>query len=120
MNRRKCKACAPTGEGTGKTPPFTQALCRPPVALEGIAAANIQIDGTDVSATTIHAFFDLDAENHTTRLDFAKRTAKVEAILALDVLLLDEAAEPRNRGHALDWHASGAASSTGSGFRASR
>ena len=30
VNRRKCKACAPTGEGTGKTPPFTQALCRPP------------------------------------------------------------------------------------------
>ena len=66
--------------------------------LEGIAAANVEIPGTDVSATTIHALFDLDAENYTTRLDFAKRTTKVETILALDCLLLDEAAESRKHG----------------------
>ena len=72
------------------------------VPLEGIAAANVQIDGADVSATTIHAFFDLDAENYTTRLDFAKRTTKVETILALDVLLLDEATESWKHGPTLD------------------
>ena len=63
------------------------------ITLEGIAAANAEIPGTDVSATTIHALFDLDSETFATRLDFSKRTTKVEAILALDVLLLDEAAE---------------------------
>ena len=77
-------------------------LVAPVSTLEGIAAANVEIPGTDVSATTIHAFFDLDAEDYTTRLDFAKRTTKVEAILALDVLLLDEAAESRKHGLTLD------------------
>ena len=74
----------------------------PVIILEGIAAANVEIPGTDVSATTIHALFDLDAETFTTRLDFAKRTTKVETILALDVLLLDEAAASRKRRLTLD------------------
>ena len=74
----------------------------PVITLEGIAAANVEIPGTDVSATTIHALFDLDAETFTTRLDFAKRTTKVETILALDCLLLDEAAESRKHGLTLD------------------
>ena len=72
------------------------------ITVEGIAAANVEIPGTDVSATTIHALFDLDAETFTTRLDFAKRTTKVEAILALDVLLMDGAAGSRKHGLTLD------------------
>ena len=44
-----CKAAAPTG----------------------IAAANIEIDGTDICAATLHSVFDLDAE-YQSNLDFAK------------------------------------------------
>ena len=40
----------------------------------GIAASNIEIEGTHVSATTLHAMFDFDTEL-TTRLDFSKGTA---------------------------------------------
>ena len=65
---KKCKAAAPTG----------------------IAAANVEIDGTDVSATTIHAMFDLDTEFQT-KLDLSKFDhAKVATLMALEVLLLDE------------------------------
>ena len=77
----------------------------------------MEIPGTDVSATTIHAFFDLDAEKYTTRLDFAKRTVKVQTILALDVLLLDEVAGSRIPGPPLIELASDVQPSrTGSGF----
>ena len=57
----------------------------------GIAAANVEIEGTDVCATTIHNLFDLDNE-YTSKLDFAHLTnAKVAGLMALNVLLLDEA-----------------------------
>ena len=36
----------------------------------GIAASNIEIEGTDVAATTIHSLFEFDAE-FKTKLDFA-------------------------------------------------
>ena len=66
---KKAKACAPTG----------------------IAAANVEIEGTDVSAMTVHAMFDLDTE-WKTKLDFSKQDhSKVGALMALQVLLLDEA-----------------------------
>ena len=65
---KKCKAAAPTG----------------------IAAANVEIDGTDVSATTLHAMFDLDTE-FKTKLDFANFDhTKVATLMELEVLLLDE------------------------------
>jgi hypothetical protein len=68
VNGRKTKACAPTG----------------------IAAANVEIEGTDVAATTLHATFALDAELDCT-LDFGKPGhEKVSALLSLEVLLLDE------------------------------
>ena len=62
------KACAPTG----------------------IAAANIDLPGTDVAANTIHSLFDLDGEM-TTKLNFAKADdPKVAILLGLQVLLIDE------------------------------
>jgi len=68
VNDIKCKAAAPTG----------------------IAAANVEIEGTDVAATTLHAMFELDTE-FKTKLDFAKLDyAKVAALMALQVLLIDE------------------------------
>ena len=68
VNDKKCKAAAPTG----------------------IAAANVEIEGTDVAATTLHAMFDLDTE-FKTKLDFAKLDhAKVAVLMALQVLLIDE------------------------------
>ena len=59
----------------------------------GIAAANIEIEGTDVTATTIHALFDLDTE-FVTKLDLSKLDhKKVAALMSLEVLLMDEAAQ---------------------------
>ena len=56
----------------------------------GIAAANIEIDGTEVCAATLHNVFDLDSE-YTLNLDFSKPgVEKVGAILKMKVLFLDE------------------------------
>ena len=69
VNGKRCKAAAPTG----------------------IAAANVEIEGTDVSASTIHTLFDLDTE-FKSKLDFAKLSnSRVADLMALEVLLLDEA-----------------------------
>ena len=64
-----CKAAAPTG----------------------IAAANIEIDGTDICAATLHSVFDMDS-HYKSNLDFAKPGVdKVAAILNMKVLFIDEA-----------------------------
>ena len=56
----------------------------------GIAAANIEIEGTDVCASTIHALYDLDVD-YQSKLDFTKiDNPKVKALLNMKVLLLDE------------------------------
>ena len=56
----------------------------------GIAAANVEIENTDVAATTIHALFELDGELHS-KMDFAKLDdPKVASLLRLQVSLLDE------------------------------
>ena len=58
-----CKAAAPTG----------------------IAAANVEVEGTDVTATTLHALLELDGELKT-KLDLAKLDhAKVAALMKLQV-----------------------------------
>ena len=68
VNGKKARACAPTG----------------------IASANVEIEGTDVAATTIHALFDLDCELKT-KLDFAKVDhPKVQSLMELEVLFVDE------------------------------
>ena len=68
LNGKKVRACAPTG----------------------IAAANIELEGTVVSASTLHCFFDFDG-CYESRLDFSKTTnEKVDAVINLDVLMLDE------------------------------
>ena len=49
----------------------------------GIAAANIEIDGTDICAATLHSVFDLDG-TYKSKLDFTKPGAdKVAAILKM-------------------------------------
>ena len=51
----------------------------------------MEIEGTDVSASTIHTLFDLDTE-FKSKLDFAKLSnTRVADLMAMDVLLLDEA-----------------------------
>ena len=62
----------------------------------GIAASNIEIDGTEICAATLHNVFGLDSECSSS-LDFTKPGVdKVAAILKMKVLLLDEA-RPRSR-----------------------
>jgi hypothetical protein len=62
------KACAPTG----------------------IAAANVEVPGTVVTASTIHYLFDLDTD-FKTKLDFSKSgNAKVKDMTTMRVLLIDE------------------------------
>ena len=57
---------------------------------KGIAAANIEIEKTEVAATTIHNLMEFDNE-YRTKLDFAKLShAKAAALMVLEVLLLDE------------------------------
>ena len=71
VHNKHAKACAPTG----------------------IAAANVEIDGTDVSASTIHAMLDLDTDLKS-KLDFAKQSHdKVAALMALEVLFVDEVSQ---------------------------
>ena len=68
VNSFPFKACAPTG----------------------IAAANVEVPGTDVVATTIHYLFDLDTD-FKTKLDFSKLgNAKVKDVKKMRVLLIDE------------------------------
>ena len=56
----------------------------------GIAAANVELEGTAVGASTLRCFFDFDG-NYESRLDFPKTThEKVEKLIGLQVLLLDE------------------------------
>ena len=71
INKRACRAACPTG----------------------IAASNIEIDGTSVSACTLHSMFELetDADGTRSNLDFSKPGAeKVGTVLSMEVLLLDE------------------------------
>ena len=58
--------------------------------ISGIAAANVEIDGTDVAATTIHELFQMDGDFQTS-LDLAQLShSKVKTLVELEVLLLDE------------------------------
>ena len=67
MNGKRVKAAAPTG----------------------IAATNIEIERTNVRATTIHQLFEFDNE-FKTKIDFTRQVQSVVELLNLDVLLLDE------------------------------
>ena len=51
----------------------------------GIAAANIEIEGTDICAATLHSVFDLDGK-YESKLDFSKPGIdKVAAIMKMKV-----------------------------------
>ena len=54
-----------------------------PEQKEGIAAANVELAGTEVGAVTIHSLFDLD-DAYSTKLDFAKKSHKVQVLVGLD------------------------------------
>jgi len=88
------QASAGTGKSFLLTTVYLWCLCKKmrvrSCAPTGIAAANIDLHGTDVSASTVHSLFDLDGEM-TTKLNFAKvDDPKVAALLAMQVLLIDE------------------------------
>ena len=56
----------------------------------GISATNIELPGTAIGASTLHALFDLDGDGES-KLDFSKTTMeKVAALIRLKVLFLDE------------------------------
>merc|ERR1712020_155755 len=56
----------------------------------GIAAANVEIQGTQDSATTVHNLFDFTSE-HVSQLDFSTVTqAKMAAPIQLRLFLLDD------------------------------
>ena len=62
-----------------------QGLSCKAAAPTGIAAANVEVEGTDVTATTLHALLELDGELKT-KLDLAKLDhAKVAALMKLQV-----------------------------------
>ena len=53
--------------------------------LQGGGAANVEVEGADVTATTLHALLELDGELKT-KLDLAKLDhAKVAALMKLQV-----------------------------------
>ena len=59
------------------------------------AAANIEVEGTDVAATTIHALFEFDGDLKT-KLDFTKRdNKKIIALIEMILLMLDKASNPQ-------------------------
>ena len=69
---------------------ITRVTCTETCLAKPKAAANIEIEGTDVAAQTIHALFDFDSE-YQTKLDFSKTdNKKVIDILEMKMLLLDE------------------------------
>jgi len=68
IERIKCKAAAPTG----------------------IAAANIELDGTKICASTIHAMFDLGGDSYESKLDFTRSQEKVQELVNTRVCLFDE------------------------------
>ncbi len=54
------------------------------------AAANIDVEGTEIGATTIHGLFEFDAD-YQTKLDFAKlENKKVINLIEMQVLMFDE------------------------------
>ena len=59
----------------------------------GIAAANLEVEGTAVVATTIHTLFGLGFDPQKSRLEWAKGQddPEVDALLRMQLLLLDEA-----------------------------
>ena len=50
---------------------------------------NIEIQRTDICASTIHALFEFDGE-YKTKIDFTKQLKSVADLLSMEVLLLDE------------------------------
>ena len=48
-------------------------------------AANVEVEGTDVSAVTIHHLFELDSETFHTKLEFAKMSHKVQVLVGLEI-----------------------------------
>ncbi len=68
LERIKCKAAAPTG----------------------IAAANIELEGTKINACTMHAMFSIGGDAYESKLDFTRSDEKVQELVNSRVLLFDE------------------------------
>ena len=95
IKRIKCKAAAPTGIAISLVAPgllqsTLMALALSFFSLSSKAAANIEVEGTNIGASTIHALFEFDGD-FKTKLDFTKLdNKKVLEILEMKILLLDE------------------------------
>jgi len=98
INGRLLRLMVQASAGTGKSFLMTTVMLwcivhgkkAQAAAPTGIAASNVEIEGTDVKATTLHAMFDLDTD-FVTKLDFAKMDSKkVKALMEIEVFLLDE------------------------------
>ena len=79
---------------TPKPHPATQNWQGQVKQLPGIAASNVEVERTDVRATTLHDLFAFDNE-FKTKIDFTKQTANAGELLGLEVLLLDEVQQGR-------------------------
>ena len=93
----KVRAAAPTGI-VGHSVFFFACLCGAHCLLAACvvknhatkAAANIDVEGTEIGATTIHGLFEFDAD-YQTKLDFAKlENKKVIKLIEMQVLMFDE------------------------------
>ena len=56
----------------------------------GIAAANIQEEGTKIGASTMHDVFEFAADAYESKLDFTRNAEKVQELVNVRVLLFDE------------------------------
>ena len=69
----------------------SEAMVAKAAAPTGIAAANIDLSGTDIAASTVHHLFGMDSELQS-KLDFGKPDdERVRELLRMRVFLLDEA-----------------------------
>ena len=60
------------------------------VVSEGIAAANIELEGTKINASTMHAMFSIGGDAYESKLDFTKSDEKIQELVNSRVLLFDE------------------------------
>ena len=57
---------------------------------EGIAAANIELEGTKINACTMHAMFSIGGDAYESKLDFTRSDDKIQELVNSRVLLFDE------------------------------
>ena len=94
VNGLKCKAAAPTGIAAANIEIENTEVGAPPVFFIRLHVSCLRVE---VGASTLHSLFDLGA-NYESKLDFTKRHEKVVALLHMSLLLLDEVSTWRGTG----------------------